>query len=50
MPSYIPISARRSLKKLSGLDYPEVAFTVLKRLIGNEIDQSESYGHLQGCV
>ena len=41
MPSAIPVLDRYELESLSELDYPGIAFTVLKKIIGSETDSEE---------
>ena len=41
MPSSIPSLNRDELEKLSENDYPEIAFAVLEKIIGNEIGRNE---------
>ena len=38
MPSYFPVISADDINKMSEQDYPEIAFNVLNRIIGNEID------------
>jgi threonine synthase len=41
MPSLIPVLDYEELVKLSDQSYPEIAYTVLNRIIGNEIESEE---------
>lgn len=41
MPSYIPVLDNGELVKLSDQSYPEIAYTVLSKIIGNEIENEE---------
>jgi threonine synthase len=38
MPSYIPVISQEDINKMSEQDYPEIAFNVLNRIIGDEIE------------
>lgn len=37
MPDYIPELGKAELEAMAGMDYPDIAFTVLNNIIGNEI-------------
>ena len=39
MPSEIPVLAQPVLREMRDMSYPEIAFTILKKLIGDEIDE-----------
>ncbi len=41
MPSYIPVLDYEDIVNLSDQSYPEIAYTVLSRIIGNEIESEE---------
>ncbi|MBI5008229.1 MAG: threonine synthase, partial [Bacteroidia bacterium] len=41
MPSYIPVLDNGELVKLSDQSYPEIAYTVLSKIIGTEIENEE---------
>ena len=38
MPSYIPVMSSEEINKMSEQDYPEIAFSVLNKIIGTEIE------------